>query len=86
MPVVKSLTKAEAKFLRDLGVAKDDFLWLDEQISIHQATGGLTRIHPNVVVYKAAAIEFRKAPLQYDVNITEVAPDKALVNYIDWNV
>ncbi len=88
MGLVKSLTKAEAKFLRDLGVAKDDFLWIDNEISIHQTTSTNTRINFNMVFYKVACEEFGKAPLQYTVSMNDAGQPsgKTLLNYIDWNL
>lgn len=85
---LKSFTKQEAKLLRDLGVARPDFMFLDEQISIHQTTTANTRINFNIVVYKAAVEVFSSSPFQYTVNMTDTGQPtgKTLLNFIDWNV
>lgn len=88
MAFIKSLTKAEAKVLRDLGVAKDDFLLLDDYISSAQIQNShLTAIEPNCVVYKTAVEEFRKPPLQYTILDTDVGQPqgKTKVTSISWN-
>lgn len=81
----KSFNKQEAKVIRDLGVAKDDFLYLDNEISIHQANGA-TRFDPKVIVYEAAAAEFETSRFNYTVNRTSQGNGKTLINFIDWNV
>lgn len=84
----KAFTKSEAKTIRDLGPAKEDFMWLDDQIHIHQTTTNNTKIFPNTVLYKAACEEFGKSPFNYTVVMNDAGQPsgKTLLVSIDWNV